>query len=380
VDEIEYNRFLGLVYDAAVDPDLWPRALARLSELTGASGAVMIRQNEETGEGQGIRANVDPTAAGLYYGYFATRNVLLDSTNARQTLRRWTPCIMTDEHKLPKRDLMRTEYYNDFMRRFGIHSLLLVRLALFGMDTVVINLIRPTNRDQFDRAELALTGRLHPHLIRAFDVGQKLASARIDGDDMAATLDHSPYGLFLVDEAGRLRHANRPGRALLDEPDGLRVSGGKLSAATPAATQRLRALIGQAAAAHASRRTGGSMALPTPSRRLPLSLTVAPTRPERWSLLGAAPCSVLVCVTDLEAGVSLPEQKLRDLFALTPAETRLAVALFEGLSPTEAAASFGVSPHTVRIQLARIFSKTGTNRQAALARLMMRLVGANIAP
>jgi DNA-binding CsgD family transcriptional regulator len=378
VDEIEHNRFLGLIYDAAVDPDLWPRALARLSELTGASGAVMIRQNEETGEGQGIRSNVDPTAAGLYYGYFATRNVLLDSTNAREALRRWTPGIITDEHKLPKQDLMRTEYYNDFMRRFGIHSLMIVRLALFGMDTVVINLIRPTSRDQFGRADLDLTGRLHPHLIRAFDLGQKLASARIASDDMAATLDHSPYGLFLVDETGRLRHANRPGRALLAEPDGLCVSGGKLSAATPAAAQRLRALIGQAA--HASCRKGGSMALPTPSRRLPLSLTVAPTRPERWSLLSAAPCSVLVCVTDLEAGVSLPEQKLRDLFALTPAETRLAIALFEGLSPTAAAARFGVSPHTIRVQLARVFNKTGTNRQADLARLMMRVVGANIAP
>jgi len=83
----------------------------------------------------------------------------------------------------------------------------------------------------------------------------------------------------------------------------------------------------------------------------------------------------MVCVTDLEAGVRLPEQRLRDLFALTPAEARLALALFEGLSPKEAAMRFEVSPNTVHVQLARIFEKTGSNRQTDLMRLMMRAVG-----
>jgi DNA-binding CsgD family transcriptional regulator len=61
---------------------------------------------------------------------------------------------------------------------------------------------------------------------------------------------------------------------------------------------------------------------------------------------------------------------------VTPAETRLALALFEGLTLQEAAAIFSVSPHTVHAQLASIFEKTGTNRQSQLVRLMMRAVGA----
>ena len=88
--------------------------------------------------------------------------------------------------------------------------------------------------------------------------------------------------------------------------------------------------------------------------------------------------SVLVCVTDLEAGVSLPQQKLRDLFGLTPAETRLALAIFEGLAPREAAERFAVSPHTVHAQLARIFEKTGVSRQADLVRLMMQAAGVGL--
>ena len=119
------------------------------------------------------------------------------------------------------------------------------------------------------------------------------------------------------------------------------------------------------------------MALATPSRRRPLSVTVAPCRREGLDPFRSGH-SVLVCVTDLEAGVSPPEQTLRNLFDLTPAETRVALALFEGLTPREAATSFGLSPHTVHVQLARVFEKTQTSRQSELARLMMRAVGIGV--
>lgn len=84
---------------------------------------------------------------------------------------------------------------------------------------------------------------------------------------------------------------------------------------------------------------------------------------------------MLVCVTDLSNGVSPPQQRLRELFGLTVAEARLALALFEGATPGEAAAKFGISPNTARFQLARIFEKTGTGRQAELIRLTMKTVG-----
>ena len=117
------------------------------------------------------------------------------------------------------------------------------------------------------------------------------------------------------------------------------------------------------------------MALATPGRRLPLSVLVVPLRAGERPVFDRAPMA-MVCVTDLEAGVNLPEQKLRDLFGLTQAETRLALALFEGATPKQAAARFGVSLNTAHVQLAHIFDKTGANRQVDLMRLMMRAVGA----
>jgi DNA-binding CsgD family transcriptional regulator len=116
------------------------------------------------------------------------------------------------------------------------------------------------------------------------------------------------------------------------------------------------------------------MALTARDKDLPDSVTVAPARAERIDFFSRGP-SVIVHITDLEAGVSLPEHRLRELFGLTPAEARVTVALFEGQTAQEAAESLGISFHTVRVHLGRIFEKTGAHRQTDLVRLIMRVVG-----
>ena len=61
---------------------------------------------------------------------------------------------------------------------------------------------------------------------------------------------------------------------------------------------------------------------------------------------------------------------LRDVFKLTPAETRLAVALYRGATLKSHAADNGISVHTARSHLARAMRKTNTSRQADLVRLI----------
>ena len=68
-----------------------------------------------------------------------------------------------------------------------------------------------------------------------------------------------------------------------------------------------------------------------------------------------------------------PEQELCALFGLTPAEARVATAIFDGMSMREAADALQVAHNTVRVQLARVYEKTGVTRQAELVKMMMRL-------
>lgn len=67
-----------------------------------------------------------------------------------------------------------------------------------------------------------------------------------------------------------------------------------------------------------------------------------------------------------------PERLLRDLYGLTPAESRLAMSLAHGRSLTAAAAEAGITRHTAHTQLASVFAKTGASTQLELVRLLHR--------
>jgi DNA-binding CsgD family transcriptional regulator len=68
-----------------------------------------------------------------------------------------------------------------------------------------------------------------------------------------------------------------------------------------------------------------------------------------------------------------PIEALVEVFDLSPAEARLAQKLARGRSLEEASQSLEIKLSTARSQLAAIFQKTGTRRQARLVALLSRL-------
>ena len=73
----------------------------------------------------------------------------------------------------------------------------------------------------------------------------------------------------------------------------------------------------------------------------------------------------------------LQARDLEHLFALSPAEARLASRLADGAGLDEAAAILGISRNTARSQLQAIYGKTGVNRQGDLVRLLLNSAAAH---
>jgi len=368
---------VDLIYEAAVEPGLWQAVLDGLSTRLGAGGASLMWQDQITKVGDGIQSGLDPAMGRLFFSYYAARNPLnLPASAVRRELAKpqQRPAIIRDIDRMPKEAFVRTEFYNDFFRPFDIHSSLTLNLALEGRELGTVELFRPERRGPFEDADLAACASLHAHLIRAFRLGRKLAAARALGESMAEVFDRSPYGLFLLDAAARVRNLNEAAERLLVGRDGLVVLGGRLTAGGRRDNDRLQSLIVSAGGRIGEQKTGGSMALQAAHRSRPLSVIVAPTRSDRFSMFVSGPC-VLVCVTDPEAGISVPEQRLRELYGLSAAETRVALGLLEGLDLRQTAGRLGVSFNTVRSHLIRIFAKTRTTGQVDLTRLMMSTVG-----
>ena len=367
------SGFLDLLYGAAVSPRLWEPVLERLADLVGGACTSISRFDLTTGLGPVITARSDPAALATYNRHFAAVNPLNNVADPAAYRRNWRARILTDEDWIAKEDFVKTEYYNDFFRPQDRHSVMMVRLGLDGNAPSVINIIRPPRREQYGATEIGAVSRLHEHLIRAFELGRKLEADRTMSESAATLFEQSPHGVFLLDNQSRLLRVGAVGEAMLASGGPLTAVSGRLTARATGPARRLAALLAAAGGVDGARR-GGSMVLPAPGRVQGLAVTVAPVSVGETCLFDSLP-RVLVCVTDPQAGVRLPEETLRDLFGLTRSEARLALALFAGDSLSEAATRLGVRLNTARVHLARVFDKTGVNRQGALVALLTRCAG-----
>ncbi|MEM9332131.1 MAG: LuxR C-terminal-related transcriptional regulator [Pseudomonadota bacterium] len=96
------------------------------------------------------------------------------------------------------------------------------------------------------------------------------------------------------------------------------------------------------------------------------SLSALPVEERRNSKLPFA-CLVF---EELGLNVQLCKAELQENFGLTNAEIELAEGLFTGKDICQIAEEKGITKNTIRERLKKVFMKTGTNRQAALVRML----------
>lgn len=363
---------IGSIYNAALDPSRWTDVLNDVSAALHAESAALHVQDQATGKGWGITANVDSTAGPLYFGYFATRNPIRGPRNDLLRLRRdsteWRSRVFHDEHVLPKSELMRSEYYGDFLKRFDMHSLLMMGLAVDSSRFASVSFIRPGRQEQFGNEEIELASGLQSHLIRSFELSLKFSNVQRESGGFADFVNRSPNAVFLVDGTGYVRHLNVAAEALIAARAGLVISKGLLAGNSGRETNKLSQAIAIAAGLGARDRGGASLALFRADRR-PLPVTVCPVQDDPLPGFPVEPL-VLVCASDPGRGRPVPAERLQQLYGLTPSEAKVAIELSLGFEPRVVAERLSLSIHTVRFQLARIFAKTRTSRQAELVQLL----------
>jgi DNA-binding CsgD family transcriptional regulator len=229
-------------------------------------------------------------------------------------------------------------------------------------------LARPYSADEKNAMRL-----LVPHLSRALGVMYRLRDADLKLAVSLAALDRLSVGVVLLDAGGRIAHANREAERILDERDGLTRDAGFGFAADSARSQWahvLPSLLDRSisAVAHFS----DAIAVPRPSGRSPLVLQAAPLG-STHAFAAPSEAAAVVFITDPDRPTELDMAAMRDLYRVTPAEAALAQSLSNGRTVTQAAAERGISEATARTQLAELFRKTGTSRQADLIRVLMSM-------
>ncbi|MCR0984728.1 helix-turn-helix transcriptional regulator [Roseomonas populi] len=362
------------IYAAAADPAGWPGALTLLADHVGGTGAMLVFNAPAEKRAAIVTGRLRPDLTDLY---------MRDPTYADNPWTTRLTAVPMGRPGIASRYvdpalLRRTAAYADLLVPQKIEDLIVLTHPAMARGRASGGFGVTLSQRGAERAEDAAhrLGRLAPHLYRGLEISLRMAP-HADGRAQLDTALHAMPGAALVlDGTGRILLANPPAEALLRASDGLvaGTDGGPcLAASVPAETRLLSRRIAEALACTADPEAAlsGPFLITRPSGEAPLLVTVIPLPPPAFPIwqMGANP-RALVLITDPASIREVSAAGLCAVLGFTPAEARVAAMVTAGAGVPQVAAAIGVSPATVKTQLANCFEKTGLHSQMALARLI----------
>lgn len=361
-----FSSMVAGIYDAALDPGLWPAALGIVRDFAGGQCATLFSKDvlSLTGGVFHDDGGIDPGYRQAYFDQF----IRLDPASTAQYYAQIDEPMATAD-LLSYDEFLTTRFYREWAKPQGLVDFASVALEKSSTAVSMFGVFRHRRHGRVDES---MRGRLRlvaPHIRRAVAVARLLERHQSANADLAGTLDGLRTAVLLIDAGGRLRHANAAAHALLVRGSVLRIVHGRLAAASHEASAMLARIL--APGAHDDLGLGlETVAVPLGrddngeviAHALPLSST---------RTLGVGRGAVLALLISPRPGLatSVPELVGRR-YGLTPAELRILLTITELGGISETAEALGLRQTTVKFHLKNLYLKTGTHRQAGLVRLL----------
>lgn len=239
INEGTFAALIAAIYDAAIDFNQWSQALCEISRICASHTTVLTRQGDSPVESWSVAPQCDRIYYERYGHYYHGVNPLWHRAASAAA-----GTVMTDAMIMPNSELVRTEFYNDFLVPQRLGSMLsAVALVEQGRQTVIAAHRQP----DFGPDHVSLFQRLVPHFQRAVQLNIRLAELELHHQASAEALNRLEQGALLVDASACVVFANREAERLLDG-GGLRLAEGALHAETVADTMLLHELLAAARA------------------------------------------------------------------------------------------------------------------------------------
>jgi DNA-binding CsgD family transcriptional regulator len=359
------DKLLDLVYDAATEPELWSSVLTEISDLTGSQGGVLFGQSTRKVFFD-YNGRLDADRIRLY------EEQHLSNVWAEYMFRQPVGRLVGSDEVVPLSTLRKTALFNDVLRPQDLaHSTM---LKLFGDDDFhgAFNICRSERQGPMDEGGRRLISTIVPHLRRSVALGFRLDGYRAIQRAEYAVLDQLASGVILLDQRNRILYLNAAARLFGLEGGAFSLRSGTLRARSQAHAKPLDDLI-----------LGAQRGMPASAMSIPrigdgqlLTVLVSSVRGrdiERFSDMSMPDAAVLVFIVDPVNSSGMPISWVMDAYGLTAAEARVALAASTGASIPVVAGSLRLSQNTIKTHLRRVYAKTGTGRQAELARVIASL-------
>jgi DNA-binding CsgD family transcriptional regulator len=272
---------------------------------------------------------------------------------------------------IPYDEFIETRFYKEWAQPQGLVDFACAVLDKSATSAAMFGVFRHERHGLVDDAARTRMRLIVPHIRRAVLVSRTIDLKTAEAATFADALDGLAAGMFLVDENGRIVHANASGHAMLHECSVLRAAGGRLVATEATAAKALSEIFPVARDGDAAVGTKG-IAVPLSARdgghHLAHVLPLTSGARRRAGVSYAAVAALFVHKAALEA--PSPPEAIARLYSLTPSELRVLLAIVQVGGVPETAEALGVAEATVKTHLHRVFGKTGASRQADLVKLV----------
>ena len=364
-DEAPPN-LIGDIYDAALDPSLWPEALTKIADFTGGQAAGLFSKESVSRNVKVAHAvGIDPRYVQCYEERYATVDPMAPLAFVA------VGQVTSTFDFISYDDFREGRFYQEWARPQGWVDAASAVLDKSATHFDFLAVVRDETSGLVDDEMSARVSLVVPHVRRAAAIGKTAEVGRTEAAIYSDILDGLKAGMFLVDANGRIVHANAAARALLMDQDFLYSARDRLVARNAATDQTLHVLFAAAAKGDAAIGTGG-IAVPLVSRdgehyvAHVLPLTAGAGR--RAEIANPAVAALFVQKAAIDRP-SLPESIARH-YELTPTELRVLLSIVDIGGAPEVADALGIGTGTVKTHLGRLFQKTGTRRQADLVKLV----------
>jgi DNA-binding CsgD family transcriptional regulator len=360
------SDLIGEIYAALLGNASWQTFLDHLAQVLPNGKATLFFHDLAAATGAlSLHAHLDAAAVAAYSRYYAARNPWMAGAVARPL-----GIGVRAERMFPRSQLLRTEFFADFLRPQGIETG--VGITLFreqGCNFMLSTLCAAGDDDLIDSGA-ALVEMLAPHLRQAFAYYRRVGSASSGRLAVDAAADALGVAIVSVGPDRRASWANAAGHARLSAGDPIGADPhGRIGAKRGEVREALDAAL--AAAARGEGADKRTLDLRDGEGKLSARLTLvvpAMTSCERYF---SGPCVVLL-VESIAAAPLPAEAALCAAFKLTPSEARIARAVAVGSRLVDVADAQGIAIGTARTHLKRIFAKMDVNRQAELVAKMQQ--------
>jgi DNA-binding CsgD family transcriptional regulator len=366
----ELSQLIGGIYDATLDPSLWPGVLRKTASFVHGWGAALFSKDAAS-KSAGMYYHdgaQDPHYTQLYfdtyvkYDPFNTLHVLADVGE---------PIASSD--LIPYSEFLESRVYKEWVEPQGLVDFASVVLDRSSTSAALFGVFRHKQQGIVDVEMLRRMRLLAPHVRRAVLIAKVIELKTTQADTFAEMLDGLSAAMFLVDATGRVVHANAAGHAMLADGSYIRVSAGRLLATDAEADQTLRQVFAAAGFDDAHVGTSGiSVPLIARGGQQLVAHALPLTSGMRMETGNAYKAAAALFVHKAPLDTPPPPAVIAKTYRLTPMELRVLLAAVEVGGARDVAEALGISDNTVKTHLKRLYAKTGASRQADLVKLVAR--------